>query len=245
MPLERNAADEALAKAVDATVAVPSFHLGSTLDYAGGYDGMVSVQGDMDYARHVGEFRYALVTPDFDGNLTVRADGKHLWLEPRDLGVRLPEDKTWVATTPDRLDRDEALGPRAVLGAVLALRASAGAEVGETLEIDEVPCIRYDTLVDAADVVRTLGPDAGEFERALPLPSPVPPQLRISAWVGPDDVIRQFQLKIIDDTDFDLRGTLHFALRTGLDPDPTPVAPPASDVVTGAAAEEIAQQIFD
>jgi hypothetical protein len=242
---EPNDADEALSDAVASTLAVEAFRVDSAaaLEFAG-QSLSVTGKGSIDYRARVGEVVSETKSPTASGRVTARADGTTLWLAPEGDLAEMPSGKTWLATSIDWLADGKPFGAQNLMGVVLALEGSSGAETGSTKTIDGVETTEYTTTVNYEDALAALGPDAPTFRRALSLTSPEPPDLDITVWVGVDHVIRDFHLDILDDSAFDFGGTYDFHLRDIGEPVVEPDAPPPNEVLAGPEADRIVQQLL-
>ncbi|MBA3281012.1 MAG: hypothetical protein H0U29_02155 [Acidimicrobiia bacterium] len=238
--------DQAVVDAVDATLATESFTVSSEANLQiAGQDLQLTAEGSIDYAELVAD---ATIGIDADGEayeIGIRSDGTMLWVRAEGDGApfAIPEGKAWVEGESSRLEQSDGFAQIDLIGVVVALRAADGTEAGDTDEIDGVSAQKYTTSVDYDEAVEAAGPDAAKFQSALSVESEDPVALDIEVWVGDDGVIRRFQLDI-DAGQAPLGGDYRIELTdVGSDVE-VPEAPPSEDVLSGAAAEDLLDQVF-
>lgn len=237
-------ADDVLIDAVDTTLGTDSFQVDSTaeLQVAAQEFGLRS-SGQVDYENLVADVELAVEGEGQDADIALRADGTNLWIRAGgNTGVELPDGKTWVEGEASRLTDSDNFEPSDLIGVILALRASDGAEAGDTEEIDGVEATSYTVTIDYDEAVEAAGDDAEAFQSALSLTSPDPVALEIEAWVGDDGVIRRFSLEV-DAGAAALGGSYEVELsEIGAEVD-APEPPDAAETVTGPEAESILDEL--
>lgn len=238
--------DQAVSDAVDATLATESFTVSSEANLQiAGQDLKLTSDGSIDYAGLVAD---ATIGIDADGKafeVGIRSDGTMLWVraEGDDAPFAVPGGKTWVEGKSSRLEQSDGFAQVDLIGVIVALRAADGTKAGDTEEIDGVSSQQYTTSIDYDEAVAAAGPDEAKFRTALSLESEDPVALDIEVWVGDDGVIRRFQLDI-DAGQAPLGGDYRIDLTdVGADVE-VPEAPPSEDVLSGAEAEDLLDQIF-
>ncbi len=233
-----------LVEAADATLATERMTIDSEAVLGVGQQTLrLAVDGSVDYAT-----TEAVVTLTFEQagetqEIEVRSDGDRAWIRAEGAdSPPFPDGRTWVLGDAERLTAGDNFSQSGLIGVLLALRATTDAEAGDTEEIDGVETRRYTTSVLYDDAVDAAGSDAQAFTAALSLTGSSDIALEIDVWVGEDGVIRRFQLAV--DTTDPLSGTYDIEI-TGVGDEVADVdEPDEDDVVTGAEAEDLLDQLI-
>ncbi|MBD8870772.1 hypothetical protein [Nocardioides donggukensis] len=230
---------EVLADAVDATLGVDSFVVDTKAALTiGETDISLTAAGAVDYEALVADAGITVQQGEAGGEIEIRADGESVWFRTEGEQVpAIPQGKSWVQGEASILDGAATFDPAGLAGVVIALRAAEDVVEGGTKEIDGVQAREFSTTVTYADAVEAAGEDAGKLESSLSLTGTADQaDLVIVAWVGEDDVIRDFDLDI-EAGDVPVDGTYTVDV-SGVDEDvEAPEAPAEEDVLTGAEAD--------
>lgn len=240
--------DQALVDAVEATLGASSFAIESEANLEiGPQEFKLQTAGPVDYDELV-----ASVVINVDGGsskaeVELRSDGTTLWVRPEGTaasGIDLPSGVSWIEGDAQRLEAASTFDPAGLLGVVLALRASDGAQEVGSAELDGTEVTRYQTTVDYDDAVEAAGDDAEAFQSALSLTAPGSIGLDISVSVGDDGVIREFGLDVVSDTPA-LGGDYTVELTDVGQSVEKPDAPPSDQVLSGPEADAILDKILE
>ena len=238
---------EVLHAAVDATLEAQAFDIDSAADLSIGSDDLsLGAEGAVDYENLVSDVAISLEQGSKGGELEVRADGERLWLRTGGTMVpAVPGGKTWVEGRADLLAETETFNPEGLVGVVLALLAAEDVEEGDSGERDGVTAREFTTTVSYRDAVEAAGDRAQAFRTSLNLTGQADTsELEIVAWVGDDDVIRDFDLDIQAGSGIPVDGTYAVEISdVGGEVDP-PETPDAAEVLTGPSADTFLSQML-
>jgi hypothetical protein len=237
--------DQAVIDAVDATLAVESFRVESDAQLeVGAQEFRLTSSGFVDYADLLADMEITVTGNDQDAAIALLADGTNLWVRADGgASVEIPDGKTWLEGEATLLEQSDNFAQVDLIGVLVALRAAAGTEVGDTEEIGGVETTSYLATIDYQDAVDAAGDDAEAFQSALSLSSEEPVALDVQVWIGDDGIIRRFHLEV-DAGGAPLGGTYEVELsEVGEEPE-APEAPDAADVLSGPEAEELLSQLI-
>ncbi|HEX2576113.1 MAG TPA: hypothetical protein VHK88_07170 [Aquihabitans sp.] len=239
--------DQALADAVDATLAAESFVVDSEANLqVGDQEFQITSQGGIDYSGPVADVAIGIDQDGQSGGLEVRSDATNVWVRAEGSAAAsfdIPEETPWVEGEASRLTESENFDQADLIGVLLALRAAEGTEAGDTEEIDGVEATQYTTTVDYDAAVEAAGEDADAFENALSLTADGPVSLAIQAWVGDDGIVRRFELEI-DAGSAPLGGDYRVELSGVGEEVEAPEPPDDAEVLRGPEAEELLDQLI-
>ncbi|MCU1497234.1 MAG: hypothetical protein JWM47_1187 [Acidimicrobiales bacterium] len=238
--------DQAVADAVDTTLENPAFSVQSEANLDVEERTVVlSTEGSLDYDARIADVRIAIDGGEGQqGDVRLLADGEHVWVAPRgDVGVTMADGKEWAEGEADRLSSSD-FEPVDLVGVIVALRAADGTELGGTEEIDGVEAQEYTTTVTYEDAVDAAGSDADAFQSSLSLTADEPVDLDIHVWIGPDGIIRRFELTIDAPAGVPLGGDYTVELSDVGDEIEPPDAPDADTVLQGPEAEDVLDQLL-
>ncbi|QXC61802.1 hypothetical protein KSP35_02895 [Aquihabitans sp. G128] len=239
--------DQAVADAVNATLDNPRFSVQSEANLTvGAQKFQLTTDGSIDYEGLVAD---AEITIDGgkgqQGQLKLLADGEKLWINAEgDVGVTIPDGKSWVEGDADLLTSSDNFAPVDLIGVIVALRGADGTKAEGTKEIDGVETQQYSTTLTYDEAVEGAGADAEAFKSALSLTSEKPVDLNIDVWVGDDGIIRTFQLEVDAPSGVPLGGDYTVELTDVGDDVEVPDAPEASKVLTGAKADALLDKLM-
>lgn len=202
-------------------------------------------EGAVDYGAAVSDLRFGVTQAGESTEVTVLADGTDAWVSvDGEQAPALPGGATWVQGDAADLPAAGTFQPEGLLGVVLALRAAEDVDEFDTEDHDGVTTRVFGTTIAYADAVAAAGEDAQAFTTALSLTGEAEQaDLDIQVAIGPDDVIRTYDLSVESDAavsggyDIDLSGV-------GRDV-AVPSAPDPDEVATGPDAEEVFRQLLD
>lgn len=236
--------DQALADAVDATLAATAFTIDTEANLViTGQDVQLTAQGPLDYEGPGASVIISVEAPTGDGEIEIRSDGEKVWVRPEGSSdVGLPDDITWVEGDASRLFESETFEPTGLLGVLIALRAAEDTERLDTVEVDDVEATTYRTTVDYDEAVEAAGDDAEAFEAALSLTAPGSIDLLIDVTVGADGIIRTFSLDI-DASTPQIDGDYQVEI-TDVGEPATAEAPPEDETLTGPEAEDLLDDLL-
>lgn len=236
--------DQALADAVDATLAATAFTIDTEANLViAGQDVQLTAQGPLDYEAPGASVTITVIAPTGDGEIEIRSDGDRVWVRPEGSSdVGLPDGVTWIEGDASRLFESETFEPTGLLGVLVALRAAEDTERLDTVEVDGVEATKYQTTVDYDEAVEAAGDDAEAFESALSLTAPGSIDLLIDVTVGPDGIIRTFSLDI-DASTPQIDGDYQLEI-TDVGAPAVAEAPPADETLTGPEAEDLLDELL-
>ncbi|GAA1915173.1 hypothetical protein GCM10009737_15730 [Nocardioides lentus] len=237
---------EILDAAVDATMEASRLRIASrAVLQVGGQGFSLSTTGSVDRDSGVADLRLGAGADGERSQVTVLSDGTDAWAAVEGApGVTLPEGADWVRGPASALLDAPGFRSESLLGALLALRAAEDVEEYDAESHDGVTTRVFSTTVGYDEATSAAGADAVAFTTALALTGPAAQSdLEIEVAVGPDDVVRTYDLSI--ESDADVSGGYDVDL-TGVDRDVTTPAPPdPEDVATGPEAERALRQLLD
>lgn len=245
---EASEVDLLLTEAVDTTLGTQAFTLDSTLsiegDEAAEDFGRLSVaaDGQLDYAEIIGEIDLTVDERGAESSVQQRFDGSTAWVHVEgDDYPAIPDGAEWIEGDVRRWRESGNLEPAGVLGPIIVLKGSAGAEEVGSEDVDGESLTEYSVAIDYDDAVAAAGSMADALQSGLSLRSPEPVPLEISVSLDDDGVIRR--MEITDRSDiFDVEYSL--VLDDVGQPVDAPEAPEASTVLTGSKADELLDQLF-
>ncbi|MGI8755878.1 MAG: hypothetical protein ACR2MB_08455 [Acidimicrobiales bacterium] len=238
--------DTALHDAANATLKARSFRIESeaNLEIAAQTVHLRAV-GPVDYDSVIANVQINVEQGSKAQEIEIRANGSTFWVRPKTATVsQLPEGKTWVQGKVSRLEKAASFKPTGLIGVLLALLGSTDAKRVGTGEIDGIKVVEYKTTISYAAAVRAAGDRAKAFQSALSLTSGKDPQLVTDVSVGADGVIRKMRLEIQVPSGLPLGGTYAVDLTKVGQPVDKPDAPPDGQILKGAKADKILDQIL-
>lgn len=243
LPENPDEVDQFLVDAVDATLATSSFTVSSAAELRFGIEQIaLTADGSLDYENLVADALIRVESGPQGTEIELRADGTNAWfrLEGTD-APEVPGGLTWIQGDASRLAGAETYQAEGVIGVLLALRGTDGAEAGDVEELDGVETRRYATTVTYAEAVEGAGPDADAFASALSLTGADDAELVMDVWVGEDGVIRRLELTI--EASQPISGTYSVEISDVGAEVTAPDRPDEDDVLTGPEAEALLDDI--
>lgn len=243
---EERSGAEVLDAAVDATLGTRAFAVTSSAALnIDGQDISLDVTGRVDYDAVVADFAFSADQEGQLQSIAILADGETAWVSAEGGAVpAFPDGATYLAGAAADLAEASTFQPAGILGVLFALRAAEDTEPGETEEIDGVETRSYTTTVSYPDAVEAAGAEAESFQSALSLTGQAEQaDLDLEVWVGPDDVVRRFELEV-DAGDVPVDGSYSIEV-SDVGGDIEAPEPPAEDEVSsGPEAEALFAQLL-
>lgn len=231
---------EVVHDSVDATLAVNSFVIDSETEMSILIQDLrLHAEGSFDYAGTVGDITFEVEQQGSVHTVSVLADGDDAWVRhDGDRVPPVPDGKEWVETSkaPFEAGDDQQAG---TLGPVLLLLAAEEVTEGETDERDGVVVREFTTTVAYADAIDAAGDRADELRSSFGLTGDAEEtELELTAWVGDDDIIRDFEVEALDGGAMPVEASVDLELREVNQPVDVPDVPDPDTVLTGPQAEE-------
>lgn len=232
--------------AVDATFENDRLTLESLAELqVGAQEFSLSSEGSVDYEAVISDVEIGVEQESESSEVSILADGTSAWVSGE--GAQFPDfpgGASWVQGDAAALGESDTFEPSGLLGAIVALRAAEDVEELDSADYDDVETRVFETTVAYLDAVDAAGDDAEAFRSALSLTGAAEAaDLAITVAVGPDRVIRAYDLEVVSTAD--VSGGYDIDIADVGDEVQVPTLPDPADTATGEEAEQIFADLLD
>lgn len=231
-------ADDVLHDAAQTSLEATSFTIKDhTALVIGPQDFGLDVAGSVDYDAVVVGVQIAVEASGSSSDLELRSDGTTLYVRAEGPAVpAFPEGATWLAGDASRLRSASTFTQAGLLGVLLTLSGSRDARLADTGEMDGVAAREFTVTIPYEEAVAGAGAQTDELTSAFKLTGDATASdLVIDVWVGEDDVVRDFDLKV--DSKVDVTGGVQLTLSDVGKPVEAPEPPDADETLHGPEAD--------